>query len=680
MTSNKRNNSTGWKNFSLSTKINLIQAIVLIFLMALATAIQSYLLFHSLEKENIVELKQMNNAILDIVSAFGENLIQQTERLGGILESYFPASFKLENVNSTPILYHGGKSINGEINEVDRFARFTKGAATVFVRQGDNFLRIATSIKKENGERAINTMLDEKHPARSALLRGEIYTGKFKLFGRDYITNYRPIKNDAGQVIGALFAGFDFTESLIQLRQKILSYHIGDTGYSYIMAGTTASEEPGTLIIHHDIEGSNLLKVQDADGKIFAQEMIEKQNGTIYYSWINPGEKVSRLKVVAYTPYQRWGWIIASGSYMDEFTNQAQDIVYQGIAVIFIVVVLVIGIMLLITYRWITQPLSRAVTLSEQIAAGDLTVRLDSLSGDEIGKLVYAMNEMVGRLRTIILQFRNTAEHLFQKTQQLTETARAVASGSEEQSAAAMSMAASLEQMTTSIGMVSQHANDARQLSNQSGQTAENGAAVMRQTVNGMESIASTVKQSSQNVEQLGKQSEEISAIVSTIKGIAEQTNLLALNAAIEAARAGEQGRGFAVVADEVKKLAERTTASTQEISQMILRIQSGTQDAVRGMATGVELVEQGANLANAAGNTVADIQHSTQQVVEVVAAISHALQEQNAAGIEIARNVERIAQQAEQNNQRSQTAAEAMTDLQKLARSLTESIERFQT
>ncbi|MEI6413363.1 MAG: methyl-accepting chemotaxis protein [Pseudomonadota bacterium] len=670
----------GWQRASLSAKLNLVQAVVLIVLMAGATWIQSSLLFKALEERNVKQLEQINHSIVSMIAAFGDNLNQRAERRDREFASYFSGHFRLEMGGSgaEPKLHYGERILNGDTGDVDRFSSFSECVATIFVRHNETFLRIATSVKKENGERAIGTSLDRDHPARVLLLRGESYTGRATLFGRDYMTHYRAIKDEGGQVIGALFIGFDFTDALEHLRREVLNQKVGETGYPYVMEGT--GKNLGQLVIHPKLTGKNVIDTQDANGKFLFREMANHRQGILRYYWKNPGEDAPRLKVVTYASYDRWGWLVASGSYSDEFTREAATIRTQSFGVIALVVPILLGFMAFNTRRWVARPLSGAVKLSKRIAEGDLTVEIAAQSGDEIGQLLDAMDHMVQSLRDIISHIRQAAEQLVSQAGQLAETSRAVAAGSEEQSEAAMSMAASLEQMTASVATVSQHANDASHLSAQSGQVSENGAKVMHQTVAGMERIADTVKRSSQTVETLGKQSEEISAIVSTIKGIADQTNLLALNAAIEAARAGEQGRGFAVVADEVKKLAARTSASTQEISGMILRIQSGTQEAVRGMETGVQLVEQGAGLANAAGRSVGEIQVSARQVVEAVAAISHALQEQSTASLDIARNVERIAQQAEKNSQRSQTAAGSAGELEGLAIGLGDRIKRFRT
>ena len=241
-------------------------------------------------------------------------------------------------------------------------------------------------------------------------------------------------------------------------------------------------------------------------------------------------------------------------------------------------------------------------------------------------------------------------------------------------------MAAAVEQMTVGVDHISRNAEDAQRYSRESDEVAAQGVQIVQAVVREIEGIAQTVNQSAVAVEALGQQSQQISAIVDTIKEIADQTNLLALNAAIEAARAGESGRGFAVVADEVRKLAERTAKSTQEISGMIDAIQSDTTIAVTSMKQGVERVASGVEQAQLAGETISQVQQQSRQVVDAVSEITVALREQSAASTEIAQNVERIAQMAEENNAAASGNADTAGTLRNLAQTLSAAIARFRT
>jgi methyl-accepting chemotaxis protein len=239
-------------------------------------------------------------------------------------------------------------------------------------------------------------------------------------------------------------------------------------------------------------------------------------------------------------------------------------------------------------------------------------------------------------------------------------------------------MAAAVEEMTVSIEQVSENAKHVQEVSQSSNERSSEGGAVILQVTEDMHEIAEAVHSSSVIMEELGQQSDQIYSIVQVIKDIADQTNLLALNAAIEAARAGEQGRGFAVVADEVRKLAERTTRSTEEIAAMIGKIQGGTKQAIDSLEVGVERVNREVELAQQAGLSIQQIQSGTQEVGLAVDGISSAIREQSAASTEIARQVEKVAQMSEEISAATQTSTNTAFEMKALAQSLQGQVAQF--
>ncbi|BAO29288.1 methyl-accepting chemotaxis protein [Sulfuritalea hydrogenivorans] len=315
--------------------------------------------------------------------------------------------------------------------------------------------------------------------------------------------------------------------------------------------------------------------------------------------------------------------------------------------------------------------------IAREIANGNLGIEIRMEPGDSTS-LLASMKAMRDRLREMVGKITTGAGQLGQASRQLAQAASAVAESSAKQSEATSSTAAAVEQMTVGIGQIADSASEAHGLSVHSEELSRQGSGVIHSAASEMSKIADSVEASSAIISTLEQQSMEISAVVNVIKEIADQTNLLALNAAIEAARAGEQGRGFAVVADEVRKLAERTTLSTQEIAATVEKIQSGTRDAVQSMVAGVDQVRSGTELAKQAGSSIVEIQTGAQRVVGVVNDITNSLQEQNAASNEIARNVEMIATMVEANNASAEQAATAAQQLEKLADGLSASIGSF--
>ena len=298
----------------------------------------------------------------------------------------------------------------------------------------------------------------------------------------------------------------------------------------------------------------------------------------------------------------------------------------------------------------------------------DFSLRVPAKYRDELGQMARALNRLLERLQKSIGAIAASAAKVSSASASMTDASEQVARASEEQSNSAGSMAASVEELTVSINHVGERAGETRHATSEAGAIADNGRSIVEQTIGQINAIAEAVKHASERIHSLGEQSDRITSMVAVIREVADQTNLLALNAAIEAARAGEQGRGFAVVADEVRKLAERTAKSTQDITGMVDAVRNGARSAEEGMQIAVERVSAGVSLSSEVSDSIRKISDGSHHTVEMVNEISGAISEQAAASTSIAQQVERIAQMAEECSAAAKGSADAAHQLDQLA------------
>jgi methyl-accepting chemotaxis protein len=332
----------------------------------------------------------------------------------------------------------------------------------------------------------------------------------------------------------------------------------------------------------------------------------------------------------------------------------------------------------MIISRSISVPLTILAGQARQVADGDLRTNIDHRSGDEIGDLSEAFRTMTEGLRSTISKVSETSNQVAAASNELNLTAEHIATGAEEVAAQAGTVATAGEEMSATSGDIAQNCQMAAEGAQRASQTASAGAAVVERTVVVMGQIAAKVQESAKTVESLGARSDQIGNIIGTIEDIADQTNLLALNAAIEAARAGEQGRGFAVVADEVRALAERTTRATREIGEMIKSIQKETKNAVIAMEQGVQQVEAGTVEAAKSGQALQDILAQVNDVAMQVNQIATAAEEQTATTSEISSNMMQITEVVQQTSQGAHESATAAAQLSGNAEELQRLVRQF--
>ncbi len=603
------------------------------------------------------------------------------------------------------------RALNGDTVFVDKVKSQTGATCTIFMREGDKAKRVATNVRKEDGSRAVGTYLSDQ-VYEKVVARGETYYGRAFVVTSWFVTAYEPLRDANNKVIGVLYVGVP--ERTPQLRTAMLSQKVGKTGYLY------AINSAGVLQVHPAKEGADLSNYD------FIKEMMDKgpklkdgEIAWITYPWINKelGETEPRDKIVAYAYFKDWDWVIGVGSYLDEFT--APVVSMRNTSIVIGAIALLLGTVVAFGFaRSITKPVYQLVAAAKSMAQGDVNTNVRVTSADEIGELQQSVHEAVDYMKTVseaakriaandltvrleprsekdvlghsfktmihnlsgmIRQLSDNARELVTAATEIASSSEAMASGAKKQSSQVHQVSAAVEEMSATILESSRNAGDAATTAKGAATTAGSGGQIVSDTIHGMQKIADVVRESSESIAKLAKSADQIGEIISVIDDIADQTNLLALNAAIEAARAGEQGRGFAVVADEVRKLAERTGKATGEIASMIKGIQHETEEAVQTMEAGVQQVDRGKMLADKAGSSLNEIVTMAQRVTEMIGQIAAASEQQSTAAEEISKSIEQINTVTKETASGAEESAAAAEELNRQAEGLQQMVSKFQ-
>ena len=428
-------------------------------------------------------------------------------------------------------------------------------------------------------------------------------------------------------------------------------------------------------------EGQNASEVKDTNGKMLFQEIVaagQRGGDFVEYVFPRPGQQKSEPKLSYAASFTPWGWVLGTGIYIDDVEAEYWKGVLSlgGISFVLLVALSLIGwrVSAGILQQLGGEP-AEATAVMQQVAAGDLTAAVGTRPE---GSLLQALGAMVTSLRELVKEINVGANQVVQNAEQISIASREVSIAAEQQSDATSAMAAAIEELTVSSNHISESASETEHDSLAAMTEAGEGSQRVEQATVAIQKIATTVAEASRQIHELEDRTKQVSSIANVIKDIAGQTNLLALNAAIEAARAGEQGRGFAVVADEVRKLAERTSLATIEIEQMIVGIQNDTIGAVAAMNSALPEVEQGVELAGSASDSLRAIEAGAGRTLGRVREVADATKEQSAASTSIAQRVETIAQMVEETSSTIRGTAETANQLELIAQGLKAQIGRF--
>jgi len=651
------NRYPSWQRLGLAEKLSIGNLLFVGLLLALLVFAIGKSVSGAIEHRAESEVSSNTQLLLGMIEAADKDLHDRTAFLGKNFQADLAGSALLDGSFTdihgiaTPTLRINNRVMNLDASVVDRFTEETGAVATLFSATGDDFVRITTSLKNEHKERAVGTLLNQHSPAYAAIREGRSYAGLATLFGRRYMTQYDPIRNPDGKIIGVSFVGLDFSDYLKSIKDAIRNMKAGRTGYYYVL-DALPGKSYGDLIVHPALEGHNILESKDADGRFFIKEILEKKNGIIKYPWINTplGETAPRDKLVAYAYVANWDWVLVGGAYVDEYIDEVTHLlVYFGVLGAAVVCLLSVGWFFLIR-RLIVRPLAHVGVMAGDLAKGDLTCQMSVDRHDEIGTLFVSINHISQGLGNVVSSVRQSAEAIASTSTEMAQGNHDLRARTEGQASALEETAASMKELSSQVKHNADSARQANQLASSASDVAVRGGEVVSRVVDTMKDI--------------NESSRRIAEIISVIDGIAFQTNILALNAAVEAARAGEQGRGFAVVASEVRSLAGRSADAAKEIKNLI--------------NASVEKVEHGTALVDEAGTTMMEVVGSIRRVSDLVGEISAASSQQAAGVDQVGEAVSQMDQTTQQNAAMVEQMATAAGHLKSQAADLVETVAVF--
>ncbi|NDI87452.1 methyl-accepting chemotaxis protein [Undibacterium crateris] len=638
--------------------VSVFTGAVLVFL--IFTSAVAYSLHRSQEQGAINDITDLLDSINDSFEVFDSAVKADAERTGN--------NFRVElgeklAVNPDQKISVAGKSIaaltlneqliNNQYEQVDAFTARTGAIATFFVKDGNDFIRVSTSLKKENGERAIGTALDKAHPAYPLLMEGKKFTGAAKLFGKNYMTYYNPFMGSDGKLAGAIFIGINIDPTLSLLKEKIKAMKIKSTGYFYAFDMKDGKQQ-GTLMIHPSDEGNNILDSKSADGQLFVKTMLEKKQGLLRYDSADSKQTDTKVKekLLVFRTIPTTKWILAGSVNSSELAEESmQQIIWLGSLAITLLVAGGLLFMAMVS-RVVTRPLQQATALANSLASGDLSHRVEAKSDNEIGKMLTAMNGIGEGLTQVVQEVRTGSASIQTAAREIASGNADLSTRTEVQAGTLEETASSMEELTSTVQQNAENAREADRFVNSATEVAEQAGLVVSRMVATMNDI----RDSSRKVEE----------IINVINGIAFQTNILALNAAVEAARAGEQGRGFAVVAGEVRSLAQRASIAAKDIQGLI-------NDSVNK-------VESGSTMANEAGRTMSRVVEDIRKVASLVNEISNASNEQSTGIHQVNDAITNMDEMTQQNSALVEQAAAAAESMREQSDRLSELVAQFKT
>ena len=637
---------------SILVKVSAIIALVLAICMACFVFYTSHVLEREIKDGVITTVKQNVALAMNTVQLFNDDNYKNAvfsmhilkESLGNIRTN--GQTIKTENDNAVELISEKMGILNNDHEVSDKIKKLTNGGVpTIFAKSGNDFVAVSTSLLLDDGSRALGALNKTIYPK---MMNKETYIGAINIFGRNYMCVYEPVIQD-GEVVAVLFIGYDFTNGLEDLKKTFASMKLGEHGYFSIF---------NTKTNKFDIHPTQAGKELSSELKATMDNITKEREG----AKLVVADGVERI--AAFKPFDKLDWILLGSAITDDFLTPLKVVSKNFIIASIIVTLLLIIVSILLLKKMVANPIDRLGANLNAITS-DFTLKIPIYGKDEIAKISNDINDFIERIRVLISDTKNLSNENSSVANELSSTSLQTGKRVEESTQIVeetnQRCKVMQENMKESLAVAQAGKDDLQKASTHIKTATEAIKSLSSQIVDS----ANVENQMAGKIEQLSRDAEQVKSVLVVINDIADQTNLLALNAAIEAARAGEHGRGFAVVADEVRQLAERTQKSLTEINATINVIVQAINDSSEQMGINSKQIQELTHVASDVEKTINNMSATMNNAIAMsdktmqdyiatgknVNEIMDGISEINQISSENARSVEEIASAAEHLN-----------------------------